>query len=78
MGDKPNYVIVQDDADVLCIKDVGPWSKHLTVTNGAEIVVAELLEQLGGRRLEYIDSDGERDQILIEGGEFAGFGPAGE
>lgn len=35
--------------------------------------VAPILE---GRRLEYIDSEGDREQILVKDGNFAGFAPA--
>jgi len=28
---------------------------------------------LRGRRLEYYDSDGHRDQLLVKDGQFAGF-----
>ncbi len=48
----------------------------MSVTNAAEQVVAELAPILNGRRLEYYDSEGQRDQILInEKGQFAGFAP---
>ena len=73
------YVIVEDDfldEDPLVIKDVGPWDRHPTITNDAEAVVADLVrggKLPEGRRLFYIDSEGERDEILIKGGRFAGF-----
>ncbi len=72
------YEIVADDVNVLLIRDVGPWNRHPTVTNDAEAVVTELAPCLGGRRLEYIDSEGRRDQLLVERGAFAGFAPAPE
>ena len=72
---KPNYWIVKDEADCLLIIDMGPWDVHRTVTNGAEEVVAELLPMLGGRRLEYIDSDGYLAEIKIKDGKFDGFLP---
>jgi hypothetical protein len=37
--------------------------------------VEELAPILNGRRLEYIDSDGRRDQLLVKDGKFAGFAP---
>lgn len=67
------YIIVEDRYDYLCIQDVGPWDKCRTVTNAAEAVVAELLSTLAGRRLEYIDSNGERGVLEIKDGEFVGF-----
>ena len=74
---KPNYSIIEETDDCVVIRDLGPWNRHLTVTNGAEEVVAELAPRLRGRRLEYYDSDGNRDQLLVRDGRFAGFAPSG-
>lgn len=74
---KPNYKIIEETAECVVIQDLGPWDRHMTVTNGAEEVVAELAHLLRGRRLEYLDSEGERDQILVKDGRFAGFAPWG-
>jgi hypothetical protein len=71
----PHYIIVSDDSDCLLIMDVGPWDVYPTVTSGAEQVVAELAGRLRGRRLEYIDSEGRQDQLLVRDGKFAGFAP---
>ena len=73
---KPNYEIVEDTKTCLVIRDLGPWDRHRTITNGAEEVVAELAFRLRGRRLEYYDSEGRRDQLLVREGVFAGFAPA--
>jgi len=70
-----NYMIVEDTDEFLCIEDIGPWNIYMTVTNAAEQVVEELAEQLGDRRLEYIDSEGQRDELIVENGEFVGFKP---
>lgn len=78
---KPNYVVVEDDflqKEPLVIRDVGPWNRHMTVTNGAEEVVDELAAQgrlPEGRRLLYYDSEGQLDEILVRDGKFAGFAP---
>ncbi len=78
---KPNYVIVEDDflqQRPLVIRDMGPWDKHRTVTNGAEHVVEELVNQgklPDGRRLLYYDSDDVLDEIVVKDGKFAGFKP---
>jgi hypothetical protein len=72
---KANYMIIEDEDDCLCIQDIGPWNIYMTVTNAAEEVVKELADQLGDRRLEYIDTDGQRDELLHEDGEFVGFKP---
>ena len=70
----PNYIILRDNPNYMLIKDIGPWDMHQTVTNGAEQVVKELVRRLDGRRLVYIDSEGERDEIIItDDGKFAGF-----
>lgn len=74
---RPNYKIIENTDKLVCIVDLGPWDKHPTVTNSAEEVVYALGAILQGRRLEYIDSNGQRDQILVDvSGKFAGFGPA--
>lgn len=72
-----SYLIIEQTEDRVLIKDIGPWTKHPTITNRAEQVVEELAPMLRGRRLEYIDSDGNRDQLLVSGGQFAGYAPAG-
>ena len=75
---KPNFIIESETDDCLLIRDIGPWNRHPTVTNAAEEVVEQLAPRLHGRRLEYIDSDGQRDQLLVKNGKFAGFAPAGK
>lgn len=73
MRNKPNYEIVNETDAVLLIKDIGPWSEHMTVTNGAETVAEELAPRLQGRRLHYIDSGGRTDEICVTDGKFTGF-----
>ena len=75
------YVVIRDDflqeAPVV-IEDVGPWDQHPTITNDAEWVVEQLVNQgrlPTGRRLFYIDSDGQKDELLVKDGRFAGFAP---
>ena len=75
---RPNFIIESETEDCLLIRDIGPWDHHPSVTNAAEEVVEELAPHLHGRRLEYIDSDGQRDQLLVRDGKFAGFAPAGK
>ena len=80
------YVIVEDSfsgSEPLVIRDVGPWDKHLTVTNDAENVVAELVRSnrlLPGQQLLCYDSDNQLDELVVKDGKFAGFapGPASE
>ena len=72
---KANYRIVESTFEYVLIEDLGPWDRNPTVTNAAEEVVADMLPVLNGRRLDYIDSAGDRATILIEDGKFAGFAP---
>jgi hypothetical protein len=76
---KTNYIIEEDiKGKPLVIRDVGPWDKFMTVTNAAEDVVAELYHGdriSDGRRLYYIDSDGQMDELLHDHGIFKGFAP---
>ena len=71
---RAEYIIVEETKDVLVIKDIG--SNVMSVTNDAEAVVEELVDRLAGRRLEYYDSEGARDQLLVRDGKFVGFAPA--
>ena len=79
---RARYVIAEDDflrAKPLVIRDIG-HDIGPSVTNDAENVVAELVAdgQLPpGRRLFYIDSQGLKDELLIEDGKFVGFAPGG-
>jgi len=77
---RANYKIVKDieDFTALIIRDIGPWDKFKSVTNVAEDVVDELVEQgllPEGKRLLYFDSENNLDEILVKGGVFAGFAP---
>ena len=66
------------EPDMVIIKDVGPWNKHRSVTNGAEEVV-ETLKHMGflqkNQRILYYDSAGCLDELLVKDGVFAGFKP---
>lgn len=75
-----SYQIVEETPTHILIRDIGPWDKYLSVTNGAEIVVEELAGRLNGRRLFYIDTEGLTDELLVQDGQFAGFkaGPRGD
>ena len=72
---RSNYTIVSDKPDQMIIRDVGPWTNHATVTNDAENVVKDLAPQLGSRRLLYIDSEGDMDELVHKDGRFVGFRP---
>ncbi len=73
MTNKANYKILEETPDHILIQDIGPWDKFKTVTNAAEEVVTEMLPLLGDRRLDYIDSEGERATLVIRRGKFTGF-----
>lgn len=62
----------------ITIRDRGPWTQYMTITNDAEGVVAELWK-LGllksHQRLFYYDSGGDLDELLHQDGTFTGFAP---
>lgn len=69
------YSVIDDTPQHLVIQDDGPWDKYLTITNAAEQVVEELSVRLAGRRLFYIDSLGQLDELKVDSGAFSGFAP---
>jgi hypothetical protein len=75
MGQSARFDVIEDTLQHVIIRDLGPWDIFLTITNDAEQVVQKLASYLGGRRLFYIDSEGEMDELLVEDGKFAGFAP---
>jgi len=66
MANKSNYRIVKETTQALLIEDLGPWDQYMTVTNNVENVVEELKEKLAGRRLFYMDSEKQMDEILYK------------
>ena len=60
----------------IILMDMGPWHRHRTLTNAAEAVV-KMLHGCGllpgDKRVLYIASDGEREEMLHQGGVFQGF-----
>lgn len=72
---RANYEIVSETPSCVTIRDLGPHDQYLTITNAAEQVVQELAHRLNGRRLQYYDSDGRLDQLIVVNGRFAGFAP---
>jgi hypothetical protein len=75
------FVVIEDSfdgSDPLVIKDIGPWTDHLSITNDAGGVVERLLRDgrlQPGQRLFYYDSEGGLDEMLVKDGKFAGFAP---
>lgn len=72
---RSDYEVIQDTAEFLLIKDMDRGNR--SVTNDAENVVTDLCDRLRGRKLYYIDTMGQIDEILIRDGEFDGFLPGG-
>lgn len=75
------WAVIEDDFlgdEPLVIKDLGPWTDHPTITNDVEAVVADLYatsDLKNGRRLFYIDSEGNKEEILHADGAFVDFAP---
>lgn len=72
-ANRANFEIELYFPDRVVLRDVGPWDRHLTITNDAESVVADIAPILRGRRLFYYDSDGELGILRVVDGKFAGF-----
>ncbi len=75
----PHFQIVRNTPDngPLVIRDMNSGQAP-SVTNGAEEVVANLVDRNllpPGRRLLYYDSEGQLDEIVVNNGRFAGFKP---
>lgn len=74
MSRSARYEIIFKPDGGYYLKDIGPWDKHLTITNDAENVVAKTIEALGPcQHIEYEDSEGERGYLLVKDGKFVGF-----
>ncbi len=71
----PNFDVVDENEERVLIKDLGPWDQFPTITNNAEKTVEIMVPVLRGRRLHYLDSEGNEDQLLVKDGKFAGFAP---
>lgn len=73
---RARWRIVEAGHGYLVIKDIGPWNIHKTVTNDIEKVVEDLLFSgflLPSQRLFCIDSEGNKDEILLDATGFKGF-----
>lgn len=69
------YKILEITPTLILIEDTG---RHHTksVTNDAEWVVQQICKEYGThRRIDYIDSMGQRDQLVHTNGVFTGFAP---
>ena len=70
---RAQYNVVKYDETRVLVRDLdGP----LSITNDAEDVVKELLVQFPHRRIFYIDTDGNCDELCHDGKKFTYFAPA--
>lgn len=73
-----NFTILTNTADVIVLKDLGPWDIFKTITNDAEAVVSYLYKSsqaTGSKRIVYYDSEEEATELFHDGcGNFTGFG----
>lgn len=72
------FAVLDADGDWLLLRDDG-HDHQTTITNDAEGVVAWLASTatLAGRRLVYLDSQGELAELRHDGARFRGFGYPG-
>jgi hypothetical protein len=70
------FDVIKETPDFIFIKDVG-HRDHMTVTNDVEFVLAKLAEEydIDRRRIFYMDSLGQIDEIEHHGTHFIGFKP---
>lgn len=71
-----SFEIVEQTAQAVTLRDLGPWDKYLTITNAAEEVVEDLSRKgviKEGQRLLYYDSENELTELLHKEGKFVGF-----
>jgi hypothetical protein len=72
MNRRASYSVFCADQDFVYIIDQnGP----LSVTNGAEAVVAELIPNYPGKRIMYRDSESQWDELCHDGTQFTDFAP---
>jgi hypothetical protein len=71
---RSNYGIAEETTTKIVLSDIGPWDRFLSITNDAENVVDDLAPRLNGRRLFYLDTEGEMTELKVKGGKFDGFG----
>jgi len=59
------WVLIQDDFD--------ENNPTMTITNGAEEVIERLGDKIKGKRLFYIDTEGQIDELIHKDGQFIKF-----
>jgi hypothetical protein len=74
----PAYRVIHEDAEIVAIVD---QNTGLSITNGAEAVIANLDKTLhgglGDRRVIYQDTTGTWDELCHNDGVFTGFAHVG-
>jgi hypothetical protein len=73
MARHANYSVLDVDGQFVWLKDEGPWSQYLTITNDAEGVVEQVVQRYPNHRIKYYDSEGELTELLVKDGKFAGY-----
>lgn len=75
MNNHPEFEVVSADEKTVVIRDLCEQYQCMSVTNGAEEVVARLYNTYGDRQYLYYDTTGALDELLHAKGEFTGFAP---
>jgi hypothetical protein len=70
------FDVIKETPDFIFIKDTG-HKNHITVTNDAQFVLAQLAKEydIDRRQVFYMDSLGQIDEIKHHGDHFIGFKP---
>jgi hypothetical protein len=70
------FDVIKETQDFIFIKDIG-HKNRITITNDAAFVLSKLAAEydIDGRRVFYMDSDGQIDEIKHCGVKFTGFKP---
>jgi len=69
---RATYDVVRVTSDVIYLVD---RNRGMSVTNDAENVVAEVVNEYGDKRVVYRDSMGNWDELEHNDGTFTGFAP---
>jgi hypothetical protein len=70
------FDVIKETPDFIFIKDIG-HKNHITITNDVAFVLSKLAAEydIDGRRVFYMNSDGQIDEIKHCGVKFTGFKP---
>ncbi len=71
MSVRANYQVLKVTPDFVHIQDLD--CGNMSVTNDAEAVVAQIVAKHGNKRITYIDSDGNQDELAHVNGRFTSF-----